>query len=128
VEANVALWSYVLPLLGVFKLVKFKKGGPYGLEGTYISNSMAICFLLMKALFSHFVLSQMIRAFIESNYGVYSYNDCSNRYVEAYIKEQRKGIAISSSVNYFAKIFKIIFPNFTEKAKWFGWSLRSPDT
>jgi hypothetical protein len=66
IEANIALWSYIMPLLGVFSLVRFKKGGFYGSEGTYISNKMALLLLLVEALISYFVLSEMIRVLVES--------------------------------------------------------------
>ena len=66
IEMNVALWSLILPMLGVFNFVGFKKGGPYGPSGTYISNKIALVLLLATAVFSHFVLSPLIKSFIET--------------------------------------------------------------
>jgi hypothetical protein len=66
VEINVALWGYFVPMLGVFDLVRFKKGGPYGSEGTYISNKTAFVLLIGTALLSHFFLSPMVRVLVES--------------------------------------------------------------
>jgi len=63
---NVALWSYLLPMLGVLNLVRFKKGGPYGSEGTYISNKTALISVVGMALVSHFVLSPMVKILVES--------------------------------------------------------------
>jgi hypothetical protein len=66
VEINVALWGYIVPMLGVFDLVRFKKGGPYGSEGTYISNKRALGLLIGTALLSHFFWSPMVRVLVES--------------------------------------------------------------
>jgi len=66
VEMNVALWGFIVPMSGVFSFVRFKKGGPYGSEGTYMSNWMALGLLFGTALFSHFILSPMIKVFVES--------------------------------------------------------------
>ena len=66
VEINVALWGYFVPMLGVFDLVRFKKGGPYGSGGTYISNKTAFVLLIGTALLSHFFLGPMVRVLVES--------------------------------------------------------------
>ncbi|MBC7113355.1 MAG: hypothetical protein H5T34_04980 [Candidatus Methanomethyliales bacterium] len=55
-----------MPMSGVFSFVRFKKGGPYGSEGTYISNMTAFGLLLAPIFISHFILSPTIRAFVES--------------------------------------------------------------
>jgi len=66
IKINVALWGLILPMLGVFNFIKFKKGGPYGPSGTYISDKAALVLLLATAVFSHFVLSSLIKRFIET--------------------------------------------------------------
>ena len=71
VEVNVALWGFIIPMFGAFNFVQFKRGGPYGPEGTYISNVRALVLLLGTALFSHFILSPMVKVSIETLCSLY---------------------------------------------------------
>lgn len=68
VEINVALWGFIVPMFGAFSFVRFKKGGPYGSGGRYISTTTALALLVATAFFSHFVLSPVVRISIESLY------------------------------------------------------------
>lgn len=65
IEVNVGIWGFILPMLGIFSFVRFKRGGPYGPGGTYISDVEALILLLTTALLSHFVLSPILRRSIE---------------------------------------------------------------
>ena len=66
VEINVALWGFIVPMFGAFSFVRFKRGGPYGQSGKYISTGTALGLLAATALFSHFILSPLMRVYIES--------------------------------------------------------------
>jgi hypothetical protein len=66
IELNVALWGFILPMSGVFALIRFKKGGPYDSEGTYISNLKALFLLLVSFLLYCFVLNPVVRILVES--------------------------------------------------------------
>ena len=66
VELNVALWSYIIPLLGVFRFVGFKRGGVYDLSGRKLATLRTTVYLMFTALFSYFFLSPLLQPFIEA--------------------------------------------------------------
>jgi len=64
-EMNVLIWGYVIPQVILGRIVRFKKGGPYGGGGRYISNTWALLLLLGVLAISHFILVPIIRDRIE---------------------------------------------------------------
>ena len=65
VELNVALWSYILPLLGVFRFIGFKRGGSFDLTGRRRSTVWTAVYLMLTALFSYFFVSPLLHPFIQ---------------------------------------------------------------
>ncbi len=65
VELNVALWSYILPLLGVFRFIGFKRGGSFDLSGRKRSTVWTAVYLMFTALFAHFFVSPLLHPFIQ---------------------------------------------------------------
>jgi hypothetical protein len=65
-ELNVALWSDIIPLWGVFRCIGFKRGGSYDLSGRKRSTVWTTVSLMFTALFSYFFVRPFLHPFIEA--------------------------------------------------------------